>query len=255
MTSLRRSGQGTHSPGRRPRPLEIILTESNGDRESGFFPVSLRLPTFPDADLRLTLRPQPIVLVFTYLWHAQQSVLFGMPPLISLISSSLNPSSSPHVPRVPSSSSPNYQLPSGLRSSTKPVGNPNRRSASLQLSPKFSPLFSARSQRSLLLPQYSPSLPGKSPESAASFVTSPLSYAPIENEKATLDEDWDYVCLGVDLMDVEADSEKSFWVKAYRYLPNFMLFGDLIKFAYQHPADLPRDPCYNLGTLLRRTAT
>lgn len=136
-----------------------------------------------------------------------------MSPSISLVSSSLNPRSSPHVP---SPLSPSYQPPSAPRSSVKPVGNPDRRSTLFQLSPKFSPLFSTRSPKSPLLPQYSPSLSVKSPGSATSLVTSPLSYTPSENEKAILDENWDDVCLDVDFMNADVDSRKSFWVKAYR---------------------------------------
>lgn len=137
-----------------------------------------------------------------------------MSPYVSLVSSGLipNPPSSPHVP---SPLSPNYQPSSTLRSSVKPVGDPNRRSTLFQLSQKFLPLFSARSPRSPPLHQYSPP-PVKSPGFTTSFVTPPLSYTPVENEKATLDEDCDDVCLDVNFTNAELNTRKSLWVKAYR---------------------------------------
>ena len=56
----------------------------------------------------------------------------------------------------------------------------------------------------------------KSPGFTTSFVTPPISYTPVENEKATLDGNWDDVCLDVNFTNTELNTRKSLWVKAYR---------------------------------------
>lgn len=90
----------------------------------------------------------------------------------------------------------------------------------------------------------------KSPGSAAPFIT--VSYVPIENEKAVLDENWDDVCLDVDSLDAGGGTQgnNSGLKPISECSLNLMSFKNLIKFANQCLANLPGDLCNNLGMLL-----
>jgi hypothetical protein len=59
-------------------------------------------------------------------------------------------------------------------------------------------------------------LPAKSPGLAAPSVTSPLTFSPIEELKAGVDDIWDDVCLDVDFVDFKPDTRRSIQAKAYR---------------------------------------
>lgn len=108
MTTPQRNGHRAHSPGRRPRPLEIILNGSNGD--CGFELLLASQPALADVDSRLTGPIQPIALAFTRLWRAQQPVPLSMhmPPSISL---TLNIKSLQIAPRTPCFLALIFELP------------------------------------------------------------------------------------------------------------------------------------------------
>ena len=192
MTTPQRNDRGERLPAHRPSPLEITSNGSGGDREFKPLPASLHFLTSPRCRPTLTRANDRShwLSVDATLSIAFRSVRL---PRYPFLPPSLNPRSSPHVTHVPSLLSPNYQPPSALRSGTKPVRGRNRRSALLQFSPGFSPRLSAHSPSSPLLPRYSPSLP----------VESPVSFFRFGNEKSTLSENLDDVCLDVSFMDVE----------------------------------------------------
>jgi hypothetical protein len=155
MTTPQHNGQGAHYPGRRPRPLKIILNGSNGDRKSKFFLISTSQPV-PDADSRLAVVADRTGFHLSVAHSAVRSARyasFDAPHFLIL-----NPHSScpmyltfPH-PCLQTINRPMLFVPARNRSAIPIVDQ-----LCLHLSPKFSPLFSARSPRSPLLPQYSPS--------------------------------------------------------------------------------------------------
>jgi hypothetical protein len=59
-------------------------------------------------------------------------------------------------------------------------------------------------------------VPTEIPGSAVSFIISPLPFALTEKVTTVLDDDWDGVCLEIDLVDCEEHSKKHIWAKAHR---------------------------------------
>lgn len=178
MTTPQHTGHGAHSSGRRPRQLEIVVNDPNGN--------------YSDSRLTATADTNGFLLTPGH--------------------SAVRSARSPHVP---SPLSPDYQPPSALRSGTKLTGNPIHRSALFSFTPKFSPQTSVRSPRSPLLPQYSPAVPVRSPGSLTSFATSPFAFSHIEKAKIVVDS-WDDDYL--DFIDFELESRGSLWTKAYNAL-------------------------------------
>ena len=91
MITPQRNGHRAHSPGRRPRPLEITLNASNGGREFGFF---LTSQPASDADSRLTTDRTGFHLSVTH--SAVRSTRYVS--LGTLVSSSLTPPVRPTFP-------------------------------------------------------------------------------------------------------------------------------------------------------------